>query len=233
VIWGYASTKLRTIREPLFLGFLIFTGGVIGWTTIQPSSGLNALIFAGLAGFGFGAPLILIITGVQLSTPHALIATATAVTTSSRAVAATVFTAIYAAALNARLDINIPGHVAKAALRAGLPPSSLPNFIKALAGHDDAALAKVPGVNPQIIGVGVVALKQAFADSLRVVYIIAAPFGALACVMCLFLGDMKRTMDYRVDAPVEDLHARTHPQHRHGRRRHDDTEADAAGGNDA
>jgi hypothetical protein len=40
-----------------------------------------------------GGPLVLVIAVVQLSTRHQFIATATAVTTSSRAVSATVFTA--------------------------------------------------------------------------------------------------------------------------------------------
>lgn len=213
VAWGYASTKFRTIREPLFIGYLIFTAGIVGFATIQPSDSTNALIFSGLAGIGFGAPLILIIAGVQLSTPHHLIATATAVTTSSRAVAATVFTAIYAAALRSRLNNNIATYTAKAALGAGLPPSSLGAFIGALASGDTAALSKVPGVTPKVIALGVAALKQAFADALRVVYIIAAPFGALACIACLFLGDMRETMNYRVDAPVEDLHAKPHHHH--------------------
>jgi hypothetical protein len=199
-----------TIREPLFAGFLIFTAGIVGFATIQPNDSTNAIVFSGLAGIGFGAPLILIITGVQLSTPHHLIATATAVTTSSRAVAATVFTAIYAAALSSRLDNDIGSYTAKAALGAGLPVSSLHAFVGALASGDTAALSKIPGVTPTIIALGVAALKQAFADALRVVYIIAAPFGALACVACLFLGDMRQTMNYRVDAPIEDLHARPH-----------------------
>ena len=210
VLWGYASTKLRTIRAPLLFGFLIFTAGIVGLATLQPSDSTKAIVFAGLAGIGFGAPLILIIAGVQLSTPHHLIATATAVVTSSRAVAATVFTAIYAAALSTRLDKDIPSYTAKAALGAGLPASSLPAFIKALAAADTAALPKIPGVTPKIIAAGVAALKQAFADSIRVVYIIAAPFGALACIACFFLGDMHKTMNYRVDAPIEDLHARPH-----------------------
>ena len=210
VIWGYSSTRFRTIREPLFVGFLLLTAGIIGFATIQPSDSTRAIVFAGLAGMGFGAPLILIITGVQLSTPHHLIATATAVTTSSRAIAATVFTAIYAAALNDRLSGNIGSYVAKAALGAGLPPSSLKAFIGALANGEVAALSKIPGVTPKIIGAGVAALKQAFADSLRVVYIIAVPFGVIACIACFFLGDLRKTMNYRVDAPIEDLHAKHH-----------------------
>lgn len=210
LIWGYSSTRFRTIREPLFAGFLLYTAGIIGLATIEPGQGINQLACAALAGFGFGAPLILIVSGVQLSTPHRLIATATAVTTSSRAVAATVFTAIYSAALNTRLSKNLPADIAAAALRAGLPASSLEAFVGALAASDTAALPSIPGVTPAIIAAGVGGLKQAFADSLRVVYIIAAPFGALACILCLFLGDLRKTMNYAVDAPVEDLHAKHH-----------------------
>jgi len=208
VIWGYWSTRLRTIRAPLFAGFLLFTAGTIGLATIEPDGSLNSLVFAALAGIGFGAPLILIITGVQLSTPHHLIATATAVTTSSRAVAATVFTAIYAAAFSTRLEKKLPSYIAKAAQGAGLPVTSLEAFIKALTSNNTEDLGQVPGVSPSIIATAAVALKQAFADSLRVVYIIAIPFGAVACLACFFLGDMKATMNYRVDAPLEDLHAK-------------------------
>lgn len=46
---------------------------------------------------------------------------------------------------------------------------------------------------------------QAFADSFRIVYIIAAPFGAVAAVAALWLGSVNMTMNYRVDAPVEKL----------------------------
>lgn len=212
IIWGTASTRFRTIREPLFMGYLIFTAGIVGMATIQPGDDLNLLAFAGLAGLGFGSPLILIITGVQLSTPHSLIATATAVTTSSRAVAATVFTAIYAATLNTGLTSKLPAYIAEAAAIAGLPPASIPAFVGALATNDPEALAEIPGVSPSIISAGVLALQQAFADSLRVIYIIAASFGVAACVACLFLGDMRKTMNYHVDAPVEDLHAKQQHQ---------------------
>jgi Fungal trichothecene efflux pump (TRI12) len=210
VAWGYLSARFRTIREPTFAGFLILTAGIVGLATIQPDDSLNALIFAGLAGIGFGSPLILVITGVQLSTPHHLIATATAVTTSSRAIAATVFTAIYGAALTGRLKHRIPTYIAKAALSAGLPATSLEAFIDALVHGNTAALSNIPGLNPTIAALGVAALKQASADAVRVVYIIAAPFGALACVACLFLGDLRKIMNYHIDAPLEELHAEPH-----------------------
>ena len=207
-MYGFASTKFRTIRSPLFVGFLIYTAGILGLATIQPGQSTSAIVFAALAGLGFGAPLILIVAGIQLSTPHHLIATATAATTSARAVAATVFTAIYAAALGTRLGENIPNYVSSAAIRAGLPKSSIGPFIEALTSNDPVALKAVRGVTPTILGAGVTALRHAYANSLRVVFIIAAPFGVLACVICVFLGDMRKTMNYHVDAPVERLVAK-------------------------
>ena len=182
----------------------------VGLTTIQPSQSTRAIIFDGLAGLGFGGPLILIIAGVQLSTPPHLIAIATAVITSSRAVAATTFTAIYSAALTSRLNSKVPAYVAKAALDAGLPPSSLPAFIGAIATKNPAALVSVPGVTATIIDAGLVAVRQALADSFRIIYIIAAPFGALAIIACFFIGDLTKTMHYRVDAPMEEIHAKRH-----------------------
>lgn len=210
VIWGYWSVKAKSIRVPLFTGFVIFTAGIVGFTTIQPGDSTRACIFAGLAGLGFGAPLILIITGIQLATPHAHIATGTALAVTNRAVAATVFTAIFSAASSERLKSNIISYVSKAALSAGLPLSSVQDFVQAIVGNDEAALAKVQGATGPVIAAGIAGLKQAFADSFRIVFIIAAPFGALACLLCFFLDDQSKEMNYRVDAPVEDLHARSH-----------------------
>jgi hypothetical protein len=208
VVYGYVSTKLRTIRSPLFVGFLLFTGGMIGLATIQPGDSTKAIVFVGLAGLGMGGPLVLVIAGVQLSTPHHLIATATALTTSSRAVSGTIFTAIFGAALTTRLNKYIPGYISTAAVKAGLPQSSLGPFIGALTSDNSTALLAIPGVTPTIISAGGVALKQAYADGLRVVYMIAAPFGVVACIACFFLGDLRSVMNYSVDAPVEDLHAK-------------------------
>lgn len=209
-VWGFLSTKFRTIREPLFLGFLLFTAGNVGMATLEPGDNASQLAFAAVAGIGFGSPLILIIAGVQLSTPHQLIATATAVTNSARAVGGTIFTAAYTSALSNSLSTKIPTYIAEAAAKAGLPSSSIAAFVGAVAGRDELALSNIPGVSPSIIQQGFSALEHAYADSLRLIYIIAAPFGIVACLLCLFLGDLNKTMTYRVDAPVEDLHAKLH-----------------------
>lgn len=155
---------------------MIFTGGAIALATVQPADNTRILIYSALAGAGFGAPLVLIIAGIQLASPHHLIATATGLTVAARSLGGTVFVSVYAALITSRTGEKIPAYVASAALKAGLPPKSLMAFVGALATNDAAALPLIPGVTPAIIGAGVVALKQAFADSIRVVYIIAAVF---------------------------------------------------------
>ncbi|OQV05609.1 hypothetical protein CLAIMM_10322 [Cladophialophora immunda] len=217
LVWGYLSTRFRTVRELMFAGYLLFTAGIVGMATTQPDSSTNLVIFAALTGIGFGAPLILVVAGVQLSTPHDLIVTATAVTISARGVGASIFIAIYSAAATSRLQKDLPSYVSKAAVAAGLPLSSVRDFVEALVAGDNGAVAEIPGVTSAIVASGVAAMKHAFADSLRVVFIIAAPFGAVACVASLFLMDLRQTMNYRVDAPVEDLHAKAHHPHHHHR----------------
>lgn len=208
VIFGYLSAKFKTIRWFINFGFFVLTATCAGFAALQPNGNIAAMALSGLAGLGLGPPLILIIVGVQLSTPHRLIATATAVTSSARAVAAAVFTAIVTAVFNNRVASNVPAYTAKAAIGAGLPAGSLPAFLKALLANDTAGLAQVPGASLTVIGASVTALRQAFADSIRIVFIIAAPFGLVACIACFFLGSVSSTMNYRVDAPVEDLYAK-------------------------
>ncbi|CAI6094694.1 unnamed protein product [Clonostachys chloroleuca] len=208
--WGYWSMRFRTIRSPLFAGFLIFTAGLVGFATIRPGDDLNCLIFAGLAGLGFGAPLVLVVTGVQLSTPHHLIATATAVTTSARAVGATVFTSVFSAAYSSEIQVKLYAKIAEAATKVGLAADHVPAFVSAFTAQDRGALSAIPGVNSTVVEAAASAMSQAYAESLHVVYYIAISFGAVACLACYFLGDLRNTMNYVVDAPVESLTAKRH-----------------------
>jgi hypothetical protein len=59
------------------------------------------------------------------------------------------------------------------------------------------------------ISAGLAVLKSAYADSFRVVYIIAAPFGIAAAVSCWFMARMDGTITYQVDAPMESLKAKS------------------------
>ncbi|KAH7089425.1 putative siderophore iron transporter [Paraphoma chrysanthemicola] len=207
-IWAYLSSRYRNIRWPMFGGFFIWTAGAIGFATLQPDTGFNSMAFAGLSGIGFAAPLVMIIAGVQLSVPHDLIATATSVATSSRALANAITTSVYVAIFRKRLSSVIPARIPPAVIAAGLPLSSIPGFIGALTANNPSALMAVPGVTPSIINIGAAAYKQALADSIRIVFIITAVIGTLGTGCVILLDNMKERMNYQTDAPVEDLHAK-------------------------
>lgn len=208
VFYGWLSVKLRSIREALTSGFLVGLAGVIGMATIQPGQNANPMIFAALGGIGTASVLSLAIAGVQLASPHAHLATATAVAVIARAISSTSFTSIYSAVVTQKLDVYIPSYVTRSVALAGLPESSISAFIQALTANNSEQLAKVPGVSQSIIQAGVHALQQAYADGIRYTYIIAAPFLLLAAISAWFLGDLKSIMNYHVDAPVEKLNAK-------------------------
>lgn len=206
VIFAFISTKLRTIRPTLAAGFLIYTASYIAFATLQPNQSTRSIIYDAFAGLGYGAPLVLVFAGVQLATPHHLIATASAVTCSFRAVFATIFAAVYTAVVDDRQNRYLPIYVTQAALEAGLPETSLDSFIKALIGNDPTTdLQSIAGASSSVIAASTTALQQAYADAVRVVWIIAASVCAFAFLACFFLGDLGNSMNYHVDAPVENL----------------------------
>jgi len=145
---------------------------------------------------------------IKIIRVHKLIATATACTTFSRAIASAIFSAINVAAFNAGLKNFLPEYIAQAASAAGQPAASLLEFIEVLSKGNTGALAKVPGITPMFIAQGTRALQQAFADSLRIVFITATPFEVISCITSWCLGDLRETINFRVDTPAEELHAK-------------------------
>lgn len=206
MVYGSISTRTKSVRWPLIVGFSIWTGGLIGQSTVQPGQNSIALGTLVLVGIGIAGPLLLILAGVHLSIPPHLMATGSAVVVCSRSFGATIFTAINSVVVGDRLNKLIPSYVASAVLPLGLPPSSLGLFLEDLTMYDFAGLAAVPGASPQIVGAGIAALKQAFADSVRPAFIIAACFGVVACILCACFRSIRNYMDYKVDAPIEELH---------------------------
>ena len=72
--------------------------------------------------------------------------------------------------------------VAAAALSNGLPQSSVTELIVALSDQNEQALAKIPGVSPQVIAAAVVALKEAYLKSFHAVWYPAIAFAAIGLI---------------------------------------------------
>lgn len=104
--------------------------------------------------------LVLVVSGVQLCTPHHPIATASEVVAISRAVAAAVFIAIFAAAFSSWLNVDFPKDISAAVLKASLPTITLPAFVEAMLNNDTAALTTAARITPKIIALSVAAMKK-------------------------------------------------------------------------
>jgi hypothetical protein len=82
-------TKYKDIKWPLCAGFLFFSAAIIGFAMAGTNATIG-LVFNAIGGIGFAAPLILVMTLVQLSTPPLFIGTASALTISARTLGGTV-----------------------------------------------------------------------------------------------------------------------------------------------
>lgn len=191
-------------------GFFIYLLGSILFCTVQPGQNANLMAFAAVTGFGLGSILSQVTAGVQLVSPHAHLATATAVALIVRAVATATFVPIYSSIVSQNLSSKTISYVRDAAIKAGLPTDSIAAFIEGISKQETAAnLLDIPGTSQSIISRGVRAFQQANADAVRLAFIIAVPFVLLATVICWWLSDLRNDMNYHVDAPVEQLTAKT------------------------
>lgn len=205
LFFGFLGLKLRSVREPLGLGYFIYMISIIGFATIQPGQNVNIMVFAGVGGFGFGAVLSQTVAGTQLASPHSQLATATALAITARAIGAAIWTAVFFAIMNAKLAVYLPDSISAAATRAGLPGDTISAFVEAVAAGNLTMAERLPGVTDTIFSLGILAKQHAYAGSVRHVFIAAAPFAFVATVMCYWIEDVKKIMTYHVDAPVEDL----------------------------
>ena len=77
--------------------------------------------------------------------------------------------------------------MAEAAIQNMIPTASVPAFIQELGDGDNAALLQITGVATTLIISGVIILRQAFADGIRIVFIIATASCAVAGAKVLFM----------------------------------------------
>ncbi|KAL6704665.1 hypothetical protein ACN47E_007947 [Coniothyrium glycines] len=111
-------------------------------------------------------------------------------------------TSMYSSILATESTKYIPQKVSKAALAAGLPPSSLSILLSSITSGDFSA---VPGISPEIVAATSTAVKEAYATSFRTVYLCTLPFGALLIVAALLSPNVEQ---YLTDEVARKMHDR-------------------------
>lgn len=105
---------------------------------------------------------------------------------------------IYIAILNTRISNTLPKSVTTAALATGLPESSLPDLLSSISAGQAALEENVPGMTPPILEAVTSAMKTAYSQSFRTVFLASIAFGGLAVVAALLAVDVDARLDGRV-----------------------------------
>jgi hypothetical protein len=112
--------------------------------------------------------------------------------------------------LTIRTTKTLSTEVPAALIKAGLPASSVADYMTAIAGGGlPKALAAVKGLTPAIEAVGARAYQVAYADAYRTIFLTSLGFGGLAMIIACFVPNIENLM---VDAVAATLHGRNKPE---------------------
>ena len=194
-------------REILLSLAVLSTAFGTALVTCTPDNPVQTIALGTVAGFGIGGVVAASVTTAVIGSPDDLIATCVALSLSIRTVGGSVGTAIYSNILDTKLTHNLPKYVASYAIAAGLPASSARTFVELFIVAPQNlttpnATTNVPGLTAVILHEATIGARWAYAESLKYVWYTSLPFGILACVACLFLGNSSRLMTNRIAAQI-------------------------------
>ena len=164
----------------------------------QPQWGYNVIL-----GVGQSGPLTLLTAYIQFASPPDMLSTATGLAFSARALGGALGSAVVNTIINNKIGQTYASSVGGAAVKAGLPPSSIGALLAALATGNPIAIAEVPGISNSILGAAMDVSHQVFAAAYRLAWSSIIPFVALAVICCCFLTDISHLMTEHIDATVE------------------------------
>jgi hypothetical protein len=120
-----------------------------------------------------------------------------------RPVISAILIAIYTTILSNRLTTTISIQVPAAVIGAGLPVTSVADFIGAFSIGTPAAFDAVAGITPNILAAGTRAYKVAKADAYKTVYLSTIAFSAVAVILTWFAPNTDNIMSQKVVATLK------------------------------
>lgn len=97
-----------------------------------------------------------------------------------------------------KLSGNIKSHVVPALVEAGLPLTSVEQYLAAVQTQSVAAIERVPGIKPAIIQAGTLALTQAYAQAFKITWLATIAFGACSFIAACLSRDIDAKLSHDV-----------------------------------
>ncbi|KIW81115.1 hypothetical protein Z517_04138 [Fonsecaea pedrosoi CBS 271.37] len=181
VIGGLLAMRIGYIKYQMIFTTLFMAAFIGGLAAQTKDTQALSSAFATLGSFGVGYIEILAATAAtfvikdqkQMGTPNGIFG-------SIRSAGGVLATTIYLTILTNRMATNTTNIVVPAVLEAGLPQSSLEQFLTALNSGIASAIAAVPGVTERIILAGSSALLESYTDAFQKVFLASIAFGVLS-----------------------------------------------------
>ncbi|KAF2646390.1 MFS general substrate transporter [Massarina eburnea CBS 473.64] len=157
-----------------------------------------ALVFVATAFIGWNEALVLPICTIAIR-DQGEIGTAAGIAGSSRSAISTIASTVYSAVLTARVSETLSTQIPPAVIGAGLPASSVTEYMTAIAaGGTQKLLDAVPGLTPEILATGAEAYRWAYSDAYRTIFLTSLAFGGLGVICSLFIEDIDTMMGGKI-----------------------------------
>jgi hypothetical protein len=155
-----------------------------------------------MEGICVGGGMIVATAMVQLAVEHQYIGIATALAVTARNIGGSVGQVIYISIFTDRLKAGIVKYVVYPLLAAGVSPTIIEQVAEAFTGAGPAS-ALAP-LTPAQLGIGISGVKNAFAHSLRTVYLVSVAFGVIGTVVVCFCKNVDEHMTNKVDIKLDE-----------------------------
>ncbi|KAF2260865.1 MFS general substrate transporter [Lojkania enalia] len=190
VVGGFAGKSIGYLKWQAVVTFVL--GGIffgsMATCGVGTKSRASALLSFGVFFVGWGEGLAITIVTLAAKDQFAL-GTASGVAGSIRFLISSIASAVYTVILSNRLAETIPAQVPPAVINAGLPASSVADFIAAFSVGAPAFQA-VPGITDEILAIGTSAYQHANADAYRTIFFSNIAFSGVAIICSLLLPNV-------------------------------------------
>ncbi|KAK6348267.1 hypothetical protein TWF718_006074 [Orbilia javanica] len=200
---GAIMGKTKEAKTLVVVSYVLFLVGSGLMAVMQPHINFAAWFFpTAILGVAVGASTLVLVVVVSLCTPNEYIAHAMSLLASSRAFGGSIGITIFEQIFSSKEKEILPGKISSAVLEAGLPSSSLEEFLVGSGHGITSALLKIPGVTPAVLEAGSSAMAQGLADSYRFIWYSLIPFAFVTLVLAFFLMSTKAQMTRQVAAGI-------------------------------
>lgn len=181
---------------------MVVGGALLATTAIATPNNMAAVASVLVIGITFiGYMEVVAMSNAIISIPDQReIGAAGGAAVAGRQAIAAVCQAVFNVVLANRVVISLPAKVVPAVVDAGLPESSVPDFMLALKAGKGFDMVK--GITDQIVAAGVAASKWGYADAYKYVFLASLGFTGLGIVCCIMSPNVDNLMTTKVAATL-------------------------------